>query len=67
MSEWKTYDPWLEDLKDIAAIEGIDLVLDKYHYHTYFMRGLSVDVVISDIKELSRLAREASQDREGKV
>ena len=24
MSEWKTYDPWLEDLKDIAAIEGID-------------------------------------------
>lgn len=51
MSEWKTYEPWLEELRDSAAIEGVDLQEDKYHYHTYFMRGYSTSAVIDGIKE----------------
>lgn len=51
MNEFREYEPWLEELREIASIEGVDLSEDKYHYHTYFMRGWSTDSVISEIVE----------------
>ncbi|WP_162619421.1 hypothetical protein [Salinicola peritrichatus] len=45
------YETWLEHLKDEADDHGLDLSLDTYRYHTYFMRGWSPECVIDDIRE----------------
>ena len=49
MNNWKTYEPWLEDLKDLASIENVDLSIDKYHYHIYFVKGWHIEAVIDDL------------------
>jgi len=46
-----SYQEWLEDLRNMAAIEGINLNEDEYHYHTYYMRGHSIEVVIEDLSK----------------
>jgi len=51
----KNYDPWLEELKLLADESGIELSLDKYHYHTYFMRGWLPESVVDDIRETEEL------------
>ena len=51
MSDDETYEIWLENLRDMAAIESINLHLDKYHYHTYFMRGWSIESMIVELSE----------------
>ena len=50
----KNYDEWLSELIEVAAQDGIDLSLDKYHYHTFFMRGWLSESVIADIKERTK-------------
>jgi len=50
VSEHKDYEPWLEELRCKADIIGVNLNEDKYHYHTYFMRGYSPESVIDDIR-----------------
>ncbi|WP_339885353.1 hypothetical protein [Vreelandella maris] len=51
MAEHQNYEPWLEELNALAEEGGIDLKLDKYHYHTWFMRGWAPESVIDDIRE----------------
>lgn len=51
MAEHQNYEPWFEDFKALAEDSGIDLKPDKYHYHTFFMRGWSPEGVIDDIRE----------------
>ena len=50
MSEHKDYEPWLVELREKARDSGTDLYEDKYHYHTYFMRGWLPEGVIDDIR-----------------
>ena len=49
MTQHTEYDPWLEDLQKFAAKHNVDLHLDKYQYHTYFMRGWSPESVAYEI------------------
>lgn len=49
-SSWhKDYDSWLGELEVLAAAKGLEIHRDKYHYHTYFMRGWAPEGVIDDI------------------
>ena len=50
-TDWKEYDEWLHLLVTLAVADGVDLSLDKYSYHTYFMRGWLPESVLQDIKE----------------
>lgn len=54
MSNYETYEEWLEDLQEIADIFHTDLHADKYHYHTYFMRGWLPESVFQDLILLER-------------
>ncbi|MGP5310577.1 hypothetical protein [Vreelandella alkaliphila] len=51
MPEHRNYEPWLEELKALAEESGVELGLDKYHYHTWFMHGWTPEGVIDDIRE----------------
>ena len=50
-TDWKEYDEWLHELVTLATDGGIELGLDKYSYHTYFMRGWLPESVLQDIRE----------------
>jgi hypothetical protein len=49
---YENYESWLSDLEVLADLNGIELHLDRYNYHTYFMRGYLPIGVIEDIKSL---------------
>jgi hypothetical protein len=51
MTEHKEYEPWLEELKVLADRAALDLSLDRYHYHTWFMRDWTPEGVIEDLRE----------------
>lgn len=45
------YDLWLEELRSIADIQGIDLIEELFQYHTYYIRGWSPESTAKDISE----------------
>jgi len=52
MRNHKDYESFMNELEVLADLNDIDIHRDKYHYHTYFMRGWEPQGVIDDIKEI---------------
>lgn len=55
MSNHKDYESFMGELEILADANDIDLHLDYYDYHTYFMRGCEPQGVIDDVKALLRM------------
>ena len=47
--KYENYESWLSELEVLADMEGIELSVDRYNYHKYFMRGYLPIGVIEDI------------------
>lgn len=49
----ENYESWLSELEVLADIEGVELSINIYDYHAYFMRGYLPVGVIEDINSLT--------------
>jgi len=57
MQKYENYEGWLSEVEVLADLEGIDLSIDRYNYHSYFMRGYLPCGVIDEIKSLLKHRR----------
>lgn len=51
--KYENYESWLSELEVLADIEAIELNINRYDYHAYFMRGYLPIGVIEDINSLA--------------
>jgi len=51
--KYENYESWLSELEVLADMEGVELSINRYDYHTYFMLGYLPVSVIEDIDSLT--------------